>query len=84
MAPNGDILFDGNGLVEGIVFAQTVGIQGGTVFNGSIVAYDMGYFDNNAQVTYDPSKFPTEFPEGFEGGGSGGTEESVYSWQEIY
>jgi len=66
LAPNGTADTGYNQVVvNGIMYAKKIYLRNSSSLNGSAVVNQVGYFQNSSTVTYDPSKFPSSFPPGF-------------------
>jgi hypothetical protein len=85
MAPSGEISSVNSTTFNGLLYGDTLNLQNSTHLNGSAAVGSIGYFKNSTVVTYDPSKFPSAIPQGFEGAGES-TEEglSFMDWTESF
>jgi len=85
MAPSGEISSVNSTTFNGLLYGDTLNLQNSTHLNGSAAVGSIGYFKNSTVVTYDPSKFPSSIPQGFEGAGESTTEGlSFMDWTESF
>ncbi len=83
LAPDGTITSSNATLFRGLLYGDTIDLQNGTDLQGSIIVNSIGYFSNNATVTYNPNVLPSNWPHGLTGAGFSSIPTTTL-WQEVY